>query len=104
MDAVLKSVKLPSDTEKDQIANMILGEILSLKVTLLHIELKYAEKATKLRNLHLRFVLCSASQIYSGDFTKFCDLLIIYELYIITIDTKLKFSRKVAQAVVKSWR
>ena len=53
MDAVLKSVKLPSDTEKDQIANMILGEILSLKVTLLHIELKYAEKAT---SNHLTFI------------------------------------------------
>ena len=35
-----------------------------------------------LRNLHRRFVLCSASQIYGGDFTKFCGLLRIYELYI----------------------
>ena len=32
-----------------------------------------------LRNLHLRFVLCSASQIYSGDFSKFCGLLSIYK-------------------------
>ena len=35
-----------------------------------------------LRNLHRRFVLCSASQIYSGDFAKFCGLLRIYELYL----------------------
>ena len=33
-----------------------------------------------LRNLHPRFVLCSASQIYSEDFAKFCGLLRIYEL------------------------
>ena len=33
-----------------------------------------------LRNLHRRIVLCSASQIYGGDFAKFCDLLRIYEL------------------------
>ena len=35
-----------------------------------------------LRNLHCRFVLCSASQIYSGDFAKFCGLLKICELYL----------------------
>ena len=34
-----------------------------------------------LRNLHRRFVLCSVSQIYGGDFAKFCGLLRIYELY-----------------------
>ena len=34
-----------------------------------------------LRNLHSRFVLCSASQIYGGDFAKFCGLPRIYELY-----------------------
>ena len=33
-----------------------------------------------MRNLHHRFVLCSASQIYGGDFTKFCGLLRIYDL------------------------
>ena len=33
-----------------------------------------------LRNLHRRFVLCSASQIYSRKFAKFCGLLRIYEL------------------------
>ena len=32
------------------------------------------------QNLHLRFVLCSASQIYGGDFAKVCGLLRIYEL------------------------
>ena len=40
-----------------------------------------------LRNLHLNFVLCSASQIYSGDFAKFCGLLTIYELYVIILVT-----------------
>ena len=34
-----------------------------------------------LQNLHCRFVLCSKSQIYSGDFANFCGLLRIYELY-----------------------
>ena len=34
-----------------------------------------------LRNLHHKFVLCSASQIYSGDFAEFCGLLTIHELY-----------------------
>ena len=31
-------------------------------------------------NLHRRFVLCNASQIYGRDFEKFCSLLRIYEL------------------------
>ena len=35
-----------------------------------------------MRNLHQLFVLCTASQIIGGDFTKFCGLLRIYELYI----------------------
>ena len=34
-----------------------------------------------LRNLHRRFVLCSASQSYGGDFAKFCGLLRIYVMY-----------------------
>ena len=38
-----------------------------------------------LRNLRRRFVLCSASQIYSGDFAKFYGLLRIYELYYILL-------------------
>ena len=33
-----------------------------------------------LRNLHRIFLLCSTSQIYSGDFAKFCGLLRIYQL------------------------
>ena len=33
-----------------------------------------------LRNLHLTFFLCSASQILGEDFAKFCGLLRIYEL------------------------
>ena len=32
-------------------------------------------------NIHCRFVLCSASQIYGGDFTKFIGVIKIYELY-----------------------
>ena len=35
-----------------------------------------------LQNLHCRFVLCSASQIYSGDFAKFSGLLRIYDFQI----------------------
>ena len=34
-----------------------------------------------LQNLHLTFVLCSASQKQGEDFAKFCGLLRIYELY-----------------------
>ena len=34
-----------------------------------------------LQNLHLTFVLCSASQKYVKDFAKFCGYLRIYELY-----------------------
>ena len=37
-----------------------------------------------MRNLHRRFVLCSASQIYGGDFAKFYSLLRIYELYLLS--------------------
>ena len=33
-----------------------------------------------LQNLHQLFVLCTASQIFGGDFVKFCGLLRIYEL------------------------
>ena len=35
-----------------------------------------------LRNLHLTFVLCSASQKLGKDLAKFCGLLRIYELYL----------------------
>ena len=34
-----------------------------------------------MRNLHLTFVLCTASQRIGGDFAKCCGLLRIYELY-----------------------
>ena len=34
-----------------------------------------------MHNLHRKFVLCSTSQIYGGDFTKFCGLLNLNELY-----------------------
>ena len=34
-----------------------------------------------MQNLQQLFVLCTASQIIGGDFTKFCDLLRLYELY-----------------------
>ena len=41
----------------------------------------YSEKATKiLRNLHLTFDHSTHSQKLGEDFTKFCDLLRIYEL------------------------
>ena len=43
-----------------------------------------------LRNLHLTFVLCSQKK--SGDFTKFCGLLRIYELY---LSSCLDFKKKV---------
>ena len=41
----------------------------------------YSEKATILRNLHRRFVLCSNGQICGRDFANFYGLLRIYELY-----------------------
>ena len=39
------------------------------------------EGYTILRNIHRRYVLFSASQIYGGDFAKFFGLFRIYELY-----------------------
>ena len=38
---------------------------------------------------HRRFVLCINGRIYSGDFSKFCGLLRIYELYVHTARQKL---------------
>ena len=38
-----------------------------------------------LRNLHQLFVLCTASQMFGGDFAKFFGLLRIYELYKIVL-------------------
>ena len=49
-------------------------------VTLLKVHI-FWEGHKILRNLHRRFVLCSASQIYGGGFAKFCGNLRIYELY-----------------------
>jgi hypothetical protein len=44
----------------------------------------YSEKAKKfLRILHQLFVLCTASQIIGGDFSKNFGLLRIYELYLL---------------------
>ena len=53
----------------------VLNAMLGVKV---HI---FLEGHKILRNLHLRFVLCSNGQIYGGDFAKFCGLLRIYEVY-----------------------
>ena len=58
----------------------------NLSENLCDLKFIYSEKAIKiLRNLQSRFVLCSASQIYGGDFAKFCVLLRIYELYLLTV-------------------
>ena len=48
------------------------------------VKFKYSEKATNFCEISTidLFVLCSNSQIYSGDFAKFCGLLRIYELYL----------------------
>ena len=45
----------------------------------------FSEGYKILRNLHRRFVLRSNSQIYGGDFAKFCGLLSIHELYILLL-------------------
>ena len=45
-----------------------------------------------LQNLHLRFVLCS--QIYGGDFARFCGLLRIYKLYV---------TKKKKESLIKNW-
>ena len=51
----------------------------SNKVVKVHI---FWEGHKILRNLHLTFVLCSASQKSGGDFANFCSLLRIYKLYL----------------------
>ena len=56
-------------------------------VTCKLVKSRFCEKDAKiLRNHHHRFVLCSnlVGQIYGGDFAKFCGLLRIYELYLLT--------------------
>ena len=70
----------------------------------------YSEKATKFCEISTLDLLClfSVSQIYGGDFAKFCGLLRIYELYrssrrsmsIVTMKSKLnllKFDSDVSQ-------
>ena len=42
-----------------------------------------------MQNLHLTFVLCSASQNQGEDFAKFCGLLRIYELYEVIVSPKM---------------
>ena len=50
----------------------------------MHIKFIYSEKAIKiLQNLHLTFDYSTYSQKKGEDFTKFCGLLRIYELYYI---------------------
>ena len=49
----------------------------TLRLSLLF-KLSFCDNATK---FNLRFVQCSASQIYGGDFTKLCGVLRIYKLY-----------------------
>ena len=46
----------------------------------IQVHLLFWEGHKILRNLHQSFVLCTTSQIIDGDFSKFCGLLIIYEL------------------------
>ena len=46
------------------------------------LKLRFCKKASNFsRNHHLKFIPCSASQIYIGDFANICSLLRIYELY-----------------------
>ena len=60
-----------------------------IQVVVILLKLRFYEKDTKnLRNNHIRFVLCSNSQIYDGDFAKCRDLLRIYELYSCSMDSK----------------
>ena len=53
-----------------------------------------------MRSLHRRFILCSNSQIYGGDFAKFCGLLRKYELYVEKQD---KQTRIWQQALFSPW-
>ena len=66
-------------------------------VKLQHVKFKvhtFWEGHKTLRNLHLTFVLCGASQKYGGDFAKFCGLLRIYELYIIYLNLFMKLQQE----------
>ena len=54
------------------------------------LKLRFCEKDAKiLWKHHLRFVLCSNGQTYGGDFSKFCGLLRMYELYTLYCGTKM---------------
>ena len=65
MEAVLKSVKLPRDTEKDQMANMILGEIIpkNLLYYTYFVTIKGGAFATGLNIINLRFRLQFLNQL-----------------------------------------
>ena len=52
-----------------------------------------------LRNLHHRFVPCIASQIYSGDFAKFCGILRIHELHNTYFNWHNQFMVKLAKVI-----
>ena len=47
-----------------------------------HLRMKIKWKLGWRFNLKFIYVVCSASQIYGGDFAKICGILRIYELYI----------------------
>ena len=54
-------------------------------VTCKLVKLRFCEKDAKiLQNHPRRFVLCSKGQVYGEDFAKFCGLLRIHELYLLT--------------------
>ena len=48
------------------------------------------ERHKILQNLHSRFVLRSVNQMYGGNFAKFCDLLKIYQLWLLLINLQCK--------------
>ena len=95
---VFKTFVLPWQRLRKKFKSMWLSQLENLFSNLLKIS-QNSEKVTphpsqlrplkfiyrrpqNLRNLHQLFVLCTASQIIGGDFTKFCGLLRIYKLYV----------------------
>ena len=59
--------------------------LLLRRITIFILKIIYSEKVAKiLQNLHLTFVLCSASQKEGEYFAKFCGFLRIYEHYLLT--------------------
>ena len=92
----LETLSLPSPwpwAEKSETSLILQGNILGsivnwsstagivVKVSKVHI---FWEGHKILRNLHHWFVLWTASQIIGGYFAKFCSLLRIYELYLVS--------------------